>query len=167
MPGGAAAVAVAVSPANSGEEQVLSSNSSPIPSAAQNSNNMVQRSASCTSEPELLEENERLRKHNTQLSQEVSQLKGLCENILALMNNYASSSSSSAFPQGKPLELLPNVTPEEEVVPKLFGVSIGVKRCRKEGQETERDELQNQTGSSDVKSEPLDDRGPWLELGKQ
>ena len=185
----AAATAIVVSPANSGEEQVLSSNSSLI--AAHNSSNArVHRTTSCTSAPELLEENERLRKENTQLSHELSQLKGLCNKILALMTNYTSSqvesstanatATTSAVPEGKPLELLTTAAPEEAEVPhKLFGVSIGVKRCRREGEsEAEKEELQNQTQSSeepcrgsDVKSEPLDgnnsdDRAPWLELGK-
>ncbi|KAK7406163.1 hypothetical protein VNO78_07783 [Psophocarpus tetragonolobus] len=205
----------AVSPTTSGDEQVLSSNSSPI---AGNNNNTVHRTTSCTTAPELLEENERLRNENMQLSHELSQLKGLCNNILALMTNYASGfsrqqleSSTSAVrtvpvPEGKALELLPakHVSSAEDAlhasgaagaaagatgnaaegeVPKLFGVSIGLKRCRKEcegeaeGEEHTRAQTQTQSsqepdGGSDLKSEPLDgddsdDQDPrWLELGK-
>lgn len=209
-----------VSPTTSGDEQVLSSNSSPI---AGNNNITVHRTTSCTTTPELLEENERLRKENMQLNHELSQLKSLCNNILALMTNYASGfsrqqleSSTSAVrtvpvPEGKALELLPakhvssaddamhggaaglapctNANAAEAEVPKLFGVSIGLKRCRTEceaepeveeqNQMQTRAQAQTQTQSSqepdggpDVKSEPLDgeesdDQDPrWLELGK-
>jgi heat shock transcription factor, other eukaryote len=206
-----------VSPATSGDEQVVSSNSSPI---AVNNGATVQRSMSCTTAPELVEENERLKKENMQLSNELSQLKGLCNNILAMMSNYASgfsrqleSSTSAAtargvvVTEGKILDLLPirNVSlaeenvvlnvggaaggvpcettslmePEVEAphVPKLFGVSIGLKRCRTENEvEPEREEreqhqqirmqVQMQTQSSqetdrgsDVKSEPRDGDG--------
>lgn len=202
-----------VSPATSGDEQVVSSNSSPI---AVNNCATVHRSTSCTTAPELVEENERLKKENMQLSNELSQLKGLCNNILAMMSSYASgfsrqleSSTSAAtargvvVTEGKVLDLLPtrNVSVAEEnaavnvdgaaggmpcetaslvepevqaapQVPKLFGVSIGIKRCRTENEvELEREEreqhqqmrMQMQTQSSqepdrgsDVKSEPRD-----------
>ncbi|MED6219935.1 hypothetical protein PIB30_040391 [Stylosanthes scabra] len=195
---------VSPTPTNSGDEQVLSSNSSPIapPPAAVlhngNNKNTVHRTTSCTSGPELLEENERLRKENTQMKNELSQLRGLCNKILALMNNYASRSSAqlldssasgvaAAVAEGKALDLLPDkrilCTAEaaaEAEVPKLFGVSIGMKRSRIESEaETERED-HNQTQAqssqepdrgSDVKSEPLDgdgsdDQDPrWLELG--
>ncbi|KAK8472270.1 hypothetical protein PHAVU_002G155300 [Phaseolus vulgaris] len=213
----------AVSPTTSGDEQVLSSNSSPI---AGNSNNTVHRTTSCTTAPELSEENERLRKENMQLNQELSQLKSLCNNIIALMTNYASGfsrqqleSSTSAVrtvpvPEGKALELLPakhlssaddavhvggaagfvpctTANAAEAEVPKLFGVSIGLKRCRTECEAEQEGEEQNQMhtlaltqaqtqtqssqepdGGPDVKSEPLDgdesddQDGRWLELGK-
>lgn len=200
-----------VSPATSGDEQVVSSNSSPIAV-----NNGVQRSTSCTTAPELVEENERLKKENMQLSNELSQLKGLCNNILAMMSNYATgfsrqleSSTSAAtargvvVTEGKILDLLPmrNVSLAEEnvvvnmggavggvpcettslmepeleapQVPKLFGVSIGLKRCRTENEvEPEREEreqhqqtrmqtqsLQETDRGSDVKSEPRDGDG--------
>lgn len=218
-----------VSPTTSGDEQVVSSNSSPI--VAHNSTT-VHRSTSCTTSPELFEENDRLKKENLQLSNELSQLKSLCNSILSMMSNYASgvtrqleSSTSAAtatataravlVTEGKALDLMPtrNVSLVEEAVavnvggatggascetanlagvpggassetanlaehgygaqvPKLFGVSIGLKRSRREcGVEQEREEreqhqpmqMQMQTQSSqehdrgsDVRSETHD-----------
>ncbi|KAJ7952357.1 heat stress transcription factor B-2b [Quillaja saponaria] len=191
----AVAAAHTVSPTNSGDEQVISSNSCPIAVA-----NVLHRATSCTSAPELLEENERLRQENVQLSHELTQLKGLCSNILALMTNYASSQLDSAsVPEGKPLELLPvkqvsqnsteklvvcgggsqcEMNSRETEIQKLFGVSIGAKRCRREVEEADKKEQNGQESSqerdhgSDVKSESLDgdnsddQEPPWLELGK-
>ncbi|XP_054825403.1 heat stress transcription factor B-2b [Prosopis cineraria] len=186
------AAALGVSPTNSGEEQVISSNTSPVAAP-----NTVQRTTSCTTAPELLEENEQLRKENMQLSNELSQLKGLCNNILSLMTNYASSQlESGSAAEAKPLELLraTQLSAEEATVgggasqetkvaevevPKLFGVSIGTKRRRSsEVEEAEKEQNQTQSsqepdGGSDVKIEPLDGSNsddqetPWLELGKQ
>lgn len=176
-----AAVARSNSPANSGEEQVISTNSSPVATTA------VIRTTSCTTMPELLEENEKLRKENAQLNNELSQLKGLCNNILALMTNYASGQLDNvSLPEGKAAELLPARKADEgcakveeaeelDLTPRLFGVSIGAKRARRE-EEEEQNQLQQQQGEnepgSDVKSEPLDANNdhhqetPWLELGK-
>ncbi|KAK4262731.1 hypothetical protein QN277_028256 [Acacia crassicarpa] len=187
------AAAIGVSPTNSGEEQVISSNTSPVAG-----NNTVQRTTSCTTAPEILEENKKLRKENMQLSNELSQLKGLCNSILTLMSNYASSQlESSSAADGKPQDLFPaaqlsaeeaivgsgasrEMKVAEEEVPKLFGVSIGAKRRRSSEREEAEKEEQNQTqssqepdGGSDVKTEPLDrsnsddQETPWLELGKQ
>ncbi|KAJ7944882.1 heat stress transcription factor B-2b [Quillaja saponaria] len=191
------AVALTVSPTNSGEEQVISSNSSPIILPTK-----VHRTTNCTSAPELFEENERLRKENTQLSGELTQLKGLCNNILALMTNYVSGQLDSAsVPEEKPLELSPvkqvsQISTEELIghggggshsetkamgteMPRLFGVSIGAKRCRQEEEEADKQEQNEQQSSqerdpgSDLKSERLDgdnsdeDQEPsWLELRK-
>ncbi|XP_016450204.1 heat stress transcription factor B-2b-like isoform X1 [Nicotiana tabacum] len=175
------AVAPAVrmaSPSNSGDEQVLSSDSSPAATAAAA---VVLRTTKCTTTPELLEENERLRKENAQLSQELNRLRSLCNNVYNLMLNYTGNPSETpaGIPEGRALELLPTgqvaaeveggatatpaecsgVKAEEDISPRLFGVSIGVKRVRRSSEEeSEREgrvQDQVQLHASDVKSEPL------------
>ncbi|TYH59488.1 hypothetical protein ES332_D08G225100v1 [Gossypium tomentosum] len=179
-----AAIPCKVSPSNSGDEQVISSNSPPVAT-------VLHRTTSSTT-PELLEENERLRKENMQLNHELTQLKGLCNNILTLMTNYASgqSENNSNSAEGKALDLLPGknsgtkaggvgakeaVDMEEDVTPKLFGVSIGMKRVRREDSVEEQNNNQEQQQEIEcepgVKAEPLDGKSDdqdssWLELGK-
>ncbi|XP_077248538.1 heat stress transcription factor B-2b-like [Tasmannia lanceolata] len=155
------------SPTNSGDEQVLSSNSSPVSLPA----------------AELIDENERLRKENMVLTQELTQMKNLCNNILLLMTKYAGSRPESQISADKPLDLLPlkrlteesdlgansgqsrvkTEEEEEETRPRLFGVPIGVKRVREEDVE----EHEQQHTASEIKSEPLDpssdhQESPWL-----
>lgn len=169
----AAAVTVARtgSPSNSGEEQVISSNSSPA------SVQVTAVGRPCGSAAELVEENERLRKENMHLNQELTQMKNLCNNILVLMSKYASSQSGeSGSPAEKPLDLMPlkrfsddadagGCLVKSETRPRLFGVPIGAKRQRREEeeeeeQEQEQEEHQQQQAAADVKSEPLDDSSP-------
>lgn len=182
-----AAVACKPSPSNSSDEQVISSSSPPVAT-------VLNRTTSCTTTTELLEENERLRKDNMQLNHELTQLKRLWNNIFNLMTNYASGQveNHSNLAEGKALDLLPARTKDdggskpvpveteeeaaEDLRPKLFGVSIGMKRVRREGEEEEgvmdeEQQLQEIKSGSEVKSEPLDGNNDnwdstWLELGK-
>lgn len=161
------------SPSISGDEQVISSNSSPVATP------VLCRQTSSGSTSELVDENERLRKENSQLNRELSQMKNLCNNIYALMSNYANKPAETGSPAVKPLDLLPlkrycggetsadggssqsKMEAETETSPRLFGVAIGAKRMR-EGEaaaaEEDHRDLQLQLGGAEVKSEPFDHR---------
>ncbi|KAG6431778.1 hypothetical protein SASPL_109861 [Salvia splendens] len=144
-----AAVAIQISPATSGDEQVLSSNSSPAAATPPR--------RQCTSTPEMMEENERLRRENSQLRQELSRLRGMCSSIYNLMSGYEPNPGEALA-----LELMPEARAccsaeeeeeddevLEEMCPRLFGVSIGVKRYKRSGDRTA-------ARGEDVKSEPSD-----------
>ncbi|KAJ6797296.1 heat shock factor protein 7 isoform X1 [Iris pallida] len=152
----AAAIPLAVpvipeeSPGNSGEEQVLSSNSSPAPlEEATALPPPVTGSSS-----DLAAENERLKKENLKLSKELAQMKSLCSNIYVLTSKFAgngappevavASSSAAAvaielFPGRSVADLDLEPVKDDEMdadpCPRIFGVPIGTKRVRKEDEE--------------------------------
>ncbi|PIN10934.1 hypothetical protein CDL12_16463 [Handroanthus impetiginosus] len=176
-------MAMQISPTNSGDEQVLSSNSSPAATTAGAATSRVLRA--CTSAPEILEENDRLRRENSQLSEELSRLRSLCGNIYNMMSNYAANqgeASTSALAEGGALDLIQCI-PEEgaaaagsgggtaeqegEMCARIFGVSIGAKRLRKNEDEEGGDQVQLR--GTGAKFEPLDPGSnenpdpPWLD----
>ena len=166
------------SPSNSGGEQVLSSNSSPPPTTP---------SLSAGGSSDLVEENERLRRENRKLSNELERLKNLCNNIYVLMSKYAGGCRAPPALPAEELDLLPGwsaeaveekarAEEEEEQSPRLFGVSIGSKRVREDEGE---DPIDRVEADADVKSEPIEagpdpnpreegnDEGPWLLCGSR
>ncbi|KAK8946075.1 Heat stress transcription factor B-2c [Platanthera guangdongensis] len=121
-------------PANSGDDQVISLNSSAGAPEA------------CSSEAELRDENERLRRENTRLSLELGQIKCLCDKILHLMSAYGVDTAGRE--EGNPcaddlpeIENIPtwaSVKTEPDACLRLFGVRIGSKRGLDDGVEEAR-----------------------------
>lgn len=122
-----AGLQISTSPANSSEELAGSSNSSPIVT-------MV-HGQPYTTKTDLVEENERLKVQNLNLRCELDHLRSLCSNVVNLMSNFVSNRSemeiggSASGPQV-----------EEEMCPRLFGVSLGVKRVRRSAIEEQEDD---------------------------
>ena len=115
-----------LSPSNSSEEQVMSSTSSPGRGPA-----------------ELVDENEKLRRENLQLTKELAEMKSLCSNIFSMVSGFASVQCDSGFRESKPLDLMPQPPPATalaQVSPRLFGVAIGTKRAREDQDERQRQE---------------------------
>ncbi|GJN15533.1 hypothetical protein PR202_gb02454 [Eleusine coracana subsp. coracana] len=178
-----------VSPVCSGEEQVLSSSSSPEPPAA----TLTQPSGSgSAASGDVGEENERLRRENARLARELAQMKKLCNNILLLMSKYAatqqldavakaasaaagncSGESVDAAPPPPPpsiLELMPScrgapaelqADEEDKMSARLFGVSIGRKRMRGGSAGGDSDSGEELVRhAAEVKPEPMDAQPP-------
>ncbi|XP_042452171.1 heat stress transcription factor B-2b-like [Zingiber officinale] len=159
------------SPVNSGEERVITT--IPLTGGAQ----PAEESRGATTE--LVEENDRLRRENTSLCRELSQMKNLCNNILNLMSKYAPSCrhnvaanigggpTTTASPpdlaMSSPMEQDDSDEEETAAPPpppppgkkvcstttRLFGVSIGFKRNRVESGASSKSE-------AEVKREPMD-----------
>ncbi|XP_047342286.1 heat stress transcription factor B-2b [Impatiens glandulifera] len=173
----------AISVTNSGEEQeqeqeqVLSSNSYP----AEIITDMNRGTTT-----DLTEENDRLRRENAHMNHELIRLRSLCNDVVYLMTNYSPDHHhhNQQQKQCRALDLLPatktcmdeldgdgegsgsgsgGVTDCDLAMnPRLFGVSIGLKRARETTEEEEeddhgRDRMQTQL-QREVKLEPLDGR---------
>ncbi|KAJ0238181.1 Heat stress transcription factor B-2a [Hirschfeldia incana] len=107
---------------------------------------------------ELLEENERLRSQNIQLNRDLTQMKSLYGNIFALMSNYAGSPGGASSSSHETMMNQHMEVDEEGASPRLFGVSIGLKRTRSDGVEVK-------TGSTVAVGEKSGGGGgetPWL-----
>ncbi|KAL4570809.1 hypothetical protein LXL04_026472 [Taraxacum kok-saghyz] len=85
----------------------------------------------CTSKPELLEENERLKEHNSNLRYELDHLRSLCSNVVTLMSNFLSENDNGGSEEKAVEGGDGGAHVEEYMCPRLFGVPIGVKRVRR------------------------------------
>ncbi|KAL9666430.1 hypothetical protein QQ045_000761 [Rhodiola kirilowii] len=150
-----------------------------------------------SSSPELVEENERLEMENQQMTNELSHLQGLCNNIFSMMSNYGPSSGQQDLGNmsvdSKQLDLLQSggmvmdeqggssgggeggamndkQEVEEKTSPRLFGVSIGAKRQKINGEDRsshrrkQRDDAEtteNNNYSNTAQSERKQEPGPY------
>ncbi|GAB2265228.1 hypothetical protein Dimus_000296 [Dionaea muscipula] len=172
-----AAATMVTTPTDSGEEQVISN--SPPPAIAAAICTTTTASSSSVS-GDLIVENERLRRENSQLCRELTKMKSLYNNIFALVSNYANSQGNcSSCPSEaalRPLELMRRRPPAADAAnalagevglqvdrgpsPRHFGIGIGMKRVR-EGAVVVAVEDQNGGAvvetEMEVRSEPLDE----------
>ncbi|CAN6480707.1 unnamed protein product [Victoria cruziana] len=105
---------VSGSSGSSGEEPILSSpNAGELAAAVAFAYHRSGASAA-----ELLEENGKLRKENFHLRQEISQMKGLCNSIFALMTKYAKRTENGLASTlvGRPVETSTEAPPERREV---------------------------------------------------
>ncbi|KAL9251520.1 Heat stress transcription factor B-2a-like protein, partial [Drosera capensis] len=131
------------SPNNSGDE------------AQSNSNSASHKTSTNSS---LIDENERLKKENRQLSEELTNMKSLCNNIstqISYHTNLNDSGSGSGSGLVEPVDFMSRVEGDkvDEVGPRIFGVVMGAKRGRRG--DCVREE---QGGMVGIRSEPLDER---------
>lgn len=169
------AAPIQISPTNSGDEQVISSNTS----AADASTTVGLRAGA--SATQILEENDRLRRENSQMSQELDRLRSLCGNVYSIMSNYAANegeASRSVLPEAGSSDVIQVAaedeggsasgsggTKAEEPCPRIFGVSIRVKRLKGDVyEEGEEDQNPIQLRGLDAQSEPSSEKDrdpPW------
>lgn len=162
-----------ISTSNSGEDQVFSSTSSPGGTVLQQATNLNAN----TPIPVLVEENERLKKENEQMTNELSRLRGLCNNIFQLMSSYgpkqdpgnpsveskqldlfqsrmrSDEQGGSSSGRGCEGEMDDTEYPERRTSPKLFGVSIGAKRVRRSHDNVSGTENKNIKAQSEMNME--------------
>ncbi|KAL9225297.1 hypothetical protein vseg_001241 [Gypsophila vaccaria] len=145
------------SPTNSSDEQVISNSNSPplgLPSALLHRHLYPNNNSSGSSNVninnninirgDIIDENERLRRQNVELSKELANMKTLCNNIFSLMSSFGGGGGGAAVNSGgadavtQALELLPRGScggGGGGQSPMIFGVSIGGKRGREGGEE--------------------------------
>lgn len=114
---------LALTGSSSGEEQVISSNVTPTKALA-----------------ELIDENDRLRKEKVQLTEQLVEVKSLCNNIFSLMSSFVENQFKSSFKvresvltSAKSLDLFPLKRPsveDDEAETNQIGAAIGAKRPR-------------------------------------
>lgn len=121
---------ISTSAGNSSEELGVSSNSSPI----------------AITETDLLEENERLKEQNANMRCELDHLRSMCTNVVMMMSNFMCNQPQINIGESsmKGIEDSGNrPQAEDEMCPRLFGVSIGAKRARTSLEDAVVDERDN------------------------
>lgn len=149
------------------------------PAGCEESEEGIVEGSNKSTSPELRKENQRLEKENQQMADELSHLKGLCNNIFSMMSNYGPSGqqdpAGNMSMESKQLDLLQSgkwldeqggssggnagemddkerAEEEDDKSPMLFGVSIGAKR-RKRSTEDENNHKQNQDQQNEAMTE--------------
>ncbi|CAO2821151.1 unnamed protein product [Amaranthus hypochondriacus] len=175
-----------ISPEESCGEQVIS-NSPPFGIPA--SNCSINNTSNGNIKFDLIDENSRLKRANLELNRELTSMKALCNNIFALMTNFATSQGNTTATCSRThcmkqaLDLLTRKEFESPVLfsigedsesesPKIFGVPIGMKRAREEGSDKGVVKVQADLMKTncEIKLEPSDSDNQetsWLKLCHQ